>query len=128
MFWFNAITMLDIPKNSKVAIVGSRGFNDYELLSERLKNHAGNISEIISGGAKGADSLAEMFADEYGVKKTIFKAEWDKFGRSAGIIRNKDIVKNCDVLIAFWDGKSKGTKNSIDLAISQNKKVTILMV
>ena len=128
MFWFNAITMLDIPKNSKVAIVGSRGFNDYELLSERLKNHAGNISEIISGGAKGADSLAEMFADEYGIKKTIFKAEWDKFGRSAGIIRNKDIVKNCDVLIAFWDGKSKGTKNSIDLAISQNKKVTILMV
>lgn len=128
MFWFNAVTMLDIPKNSKVAIVGSRGFNDYELLRERLKNHAGNISEIISGGAKGADSLAEMFADEYGIKKTIFKAEWSKFGRSAGIIRNKDIVKNCDVLIAFWDGKSKGTKNSIDLAISQNKKVTILKV
>ena len=128
MFWLNAITMLDIPKNSKVAIVGSRNFDDYELLSERLKNYVGNISEIISGGAKGADSLAEMFADEYGIKKTIFKAEWDKFGRSAGIIRNKDIVKNCDVLIAFWDGKSKGTKNSIDLATIQNKKVTILMV
>lgn len=79
--------MVDIPNNSKVAIVGSRNFNDYDLLNERLKTYVDNISEIISGGAKGTDSLAEGFADEYNIKKTIFKAEWDKFGRSAGIIR-----------------------------------------
>ena len=60
--------------------------------------------------------MAELYAREKGIKLTIFPADWEKYGKSAGMIRNKDIINNCDVCVAFWDGISKGTKNSISLA------------
>jgi hypothetical protein len=128
MYWMNDLTRLMFGQNSKVAIIGSRSFNDYELLKQHLSSKAPLMSEIISGGARGTDSLAERFADEYSIKKVIFQAEWNEFGRAAGMIRNKDIIKRCDVLIAFWDGESRGTKYSIDLARKQNKIVHIVMV
>lgn len=108
----------------KYAIVGSRGFLEYKIM-EKFLNKFGDIDEIISGGAKGADSMAELYAREKGIKLTIFPADWEKYGKSAGMIRNKDIINNCDVCVAFWDGISKGTKNSISLAQKQNKMVYI---
>lgn len=111
-----------------VAIVGSRTFNDYELVISEILKLEVPLEEIkiISGGAKGADTLGEKFADENLCEKLIIKPDWERFGRAAGMIRNKDIVECSDVVIAFWDGQSKGTKNSIDLAKKMNKKLIIV--
>ena len=97
-----------------IAVVGGRGFNDYDSLAEELKQHVPFI--LVSGGAKGADSLAEKFADTHGLHKSIFLADWNKYGKRAGYLRNVTIVEKADLVIAFWDGKSKGTKLTIDLA------------
>lgn len=107
----------------KVAVIGSRSFHNYEMLKNVLSKY--HISLIISGGAKGADSLAETYARENDIETLIFKPDWDKHGKSAGYIRNIDIIENSDLVIAFWDGKSKGTKHSIDLAKKGNKKIII---
>jgi len=98
----------------KLAIVGGRDFCDQVLFDEAMKNF--NPKEIISGGATGADSMAVEFAVKNGVKLTVFQPDWKTHGRVAGPIRNKLIIESADALLAFWDGKSKGTKNSIDLA------------
>jgi len=107
----------------KLAIVGSRTFNDYDVLEMFIQDTVGisNLTMIVSGGAKGADTLAEKFAKDYNIPIKIFRPNW-KLGKSAGYLRNKDIVDECDILIAFWDGKSKGTKHSINLAQDSNKE------
>jgi len=108
----------------KIAVVGSRKFNDYDFLKEKLNEY--QIDVIVSGGAMGADLLAERYARENQIETLIFPAEWDIHGRSAGPIRNKLIVENCDYLIAFWNGKSRGTKFSIDYAAALGKKAVII--
>lgn len=97
--------------------------NNYELLCRVLDGL--QITEIISGGAKGADSLAERYAKERGHKITVYPADWETYGRSAGAIRNELIVLNCDQVIAFWDGKSPGTKITIRLARKYNRPTMI---
>ena len=114
----------------KVAVVGSRGFNDYARLCKKLDYvtaEFGKIEKIISGGAKGADSLAARYADEKNIDKEIFYPEWDKYGKSAGMIRNELIIKDADIVVAMWDGVSKGTKNSISLAVQQKKRLIVDM-
>jgi len=113
----------------KVAIVGSRGFSDYEMLKSEIsqKIDISRISEVISGGAIGADYLAEKFAHEFNIKMTVFRPNWS-LGKGAGILRNKTIVETADVVFAFWDGESKGTKSSILLGDSLGKKVFVLTV
>jgi len=108
----------------KVAVIGSRNFNDYKLLSETL-DIINDIDLIVSGGAKGADSLAEEYAFNNNIDTLVFKPDWKKYGRGAGIIRNKTIIENSDIVVAFWDSKSRGTKNSIDTARKLGKKVII---
>lgn len=107
----------------KVAIVGSRDFNDYSQLHYMMRKlcEMFPITEIISGGARGADSLAELFAKNYDLPTTIIKPDWNKFGKSAGMIRNGEIIKAADFVVAFWDGRSRGTKNSIDRALAAKK-------
>ena len=83
------------------------------------------IDTIISGGAKGADKLAEKYALERGIPVTVHEPDWDLHGRSAGYIRNKLIVQDADEIIAFWDRHSKGTKHTIDIAEKANKPVHI---
>lgn len=122
----------------RVIIAGSRGFDNYKSLrlkcykvfSELSKNNIlSNIVmkdipniEIISGTAKGADKLGEQFASDWGIKVKRFPADWNVYGKSAGYIRNEQMAKyamsdnSYGVLIAFWDGESKGTKHMIDLA------------
>ena len=114
----------------KLAIVGSKTFTNYDYLVQSIKDNFNilEITEIISGGAEGADTLAERFAEENKIKITVFEAEWTKYGRPAGMIRNKDIIKNCDYVIAFWDGKSPGTKDSINLSIQKKKFCKIIYV
>lgn len=104
----------------KVGVIGSRNFNDYNLLKSVLDDL--DISVIISGGAKGADSLAELWASDNNVKTEIYKPNWS-LGRRAAAIRNIEIVKNSELIVAFWDGKSSGTKMTLDIAKSKNKKI-----
>lgn len=113
----------------KVAIIGSREFNDFNLLErEIIKNiPIREIETIISGGAAGADTLAEKFADKWKIQKTIYLPDWNKHGKKAAFIRNNDIIRNADFVIAFWDGRSKGTKHSIDLSFKTfNKPIVIV--
>jgi len=115
----------------KVGIIGSRGFNNYELVKEVMGDYLNRDNElncelVVSGGAKGADTLGEQWAKENNIPTLIFKPEWDKYGKSAGFRRNQDIVKNCDMVVAFWDGVSKGSKSSIDLCVKLGILVRIV--
>ena len=109
---------------NKYAIVGGRDFNDYQSLKNVMAVQEG-VNLIVSGGAKGADSLAERFAKENSIPFKVFHAEWDVYGKSAGYKRNLQIINECDVVIAFWDGCSKGTKHSIDIARSLGKSLQV---
>ena len=118
-------------ENFKVIIAGSRGFSNYKLLKEkcneyiREKRKEYNII-IISGGARGADTLGEKYAQDEGFSLEVFPANWNKFGKSAGFIRNEQMAEVADALIAFWDGKSHGTKHMIE--IMENKKLLVRVV
>lgn len=111
----------------KAAIVGSRDFDDYNYLHWVLDKIRAmfSIDGFVSGGAKGADRLAEVYADSFEIPIEIIKPKWEKFGRSAGMIRNGEIIKAADIVIAFWDGESKGTKNSIDRALKAKKRLFV---
>jgi len=108
----------------KAAVIGSRSFNDYEKLKETLGFF--DITKIISGGAGGADTLAEKYADENDIEKEIHIAQWGLFGKKAGPLRNTTIVENSDIVILFWDGKSKGTRDSLSKA-NKMKKTTLIV-
>jgi hypothetical protein len=112
----------------KIIIAGSRNFNDYNLLKSSCDNLLTQFTniEIVSGTARGADKLGERYARERGYDIKQFPANWDKFGKSAGYIRNDEMAQYADMLIAFWDGTSKGTKHMIDLANKRGIKVEIV--
>ena len=110
----------------KTIIAGGRNFNDYKLLVRECRKRLFEISEIVSGCANGADKLGEKFANDYDVPIKKFPADWNKFGKSAGYIRNEEMAKYADALIAFWDGQSKGTKHMIDLAHKHKLNVTVI--
>lgn len=103
-----------------VIIAGGRDFKDYELLKEKVDFYLTNIPEeciqIISGMASGADTLGYKYAVERGYPCIQFPAKWDIHGKAAGHIRNEEMSRHADTLIAFWDGKSRGTKDMIDIA------------
>src|SRR5688572_22124212 len=110
----------------KLAIVGSRSFNNYALLFCTISANYADTAEIISGGAYGADKLAERYACEHSIKLMIILPNWQEYGRAAGPIRNKLIIEQCDEVLAFWDGVSSGTKNSIDIAAKLGKPCRIV--
>jgi hypothetical protein len=100
-------------------IAGSRDFAHYDYMEralEEVDKYAWNITEVVSGGAPGADSCGEAWANDNEVRLTRMPAEWNKYGKSAGYRRNYDMANYAEALIAFWDGKSKGTKHMIDIA------------
>jgi len=110
----------------KLLIAGSRNFcseENYNLLCSEVEKL--EFSSIISGGAKGADTLAERYAFERNIPIEIIKPEWEKFGKKAGFIRNELMWEMCDFGIVFWDGRSKGTKHSLDLSRDYNKKLIV---
>ena len=110
----------------KLIIAGSRTFYNYELLKETLQKLNLHISEIVCGEAAGADSLGRKYGEENFIPITSFPANWDKYGRKAGIIRNHQMGDYADYLIAFWDGKSKGTLDMINYMQQLGKHGTII--
>jgi len=127
----------------RVIIAGSREFNNYELLKKEglrifkeLKSEGFNtsrlVTEIVSGGARGADTLGEKFASTYGLGIKRFIPDWDGLGKRAGFVRNAEMAVyakedlELGVLIACWDGISKGTKSMIDLANKYGLRVFII--
>lgn len=113
----------------RVIIAGSRDFNDFDLLKQRMDKLLSNITDdiaIVSGMARGADSLGVRYAALKGYALHSFPADWDKYGKSAGYKRNEEMARNADALVAFWDGKSKGTKHMIDIARLHGLKVRVI--
>lgn len=115
----------------KLAIIGSRGFTDYEWLERVVSAHFNDeygrsITEIISGGAAGADSQGARFAREHNLKLTEHLPNWNLYGKRAGFVRNELIIKDADMVLAFWDGLSKGTGNSLSIA-KRLKKTTLIV-
>lgn len=112
-----------------MAIVGSRDYPNLEQVREyvramrRVQDKTGRPMRVVSGGARGVDATAEETACEVGLEVTVFLADWDRYGKSAGYRRNKLIVEQADYIVAFWDGESKGTKHTIDLALADGKQV-----
>ena len=104
----------------KTIIAGSRTITDFELLEQAIETCGFEISTVISGCAKGLDRLGEFWAEKYEIPILKFPADWVKYGRGAGPVRNKEMAKNADACIVLWDGKSKGAKNMIDLARKNN--------
>lgn len=109
----------------RVAIVGSRDWKREDDVIRCIFNLPDD-TVIISGGARGVDSMAEKWAKFRGLKVQIFQPNWGKYGKQAGMIRNSEIVANCDRLIAFHCNNSKGTQNSIDKARKAGKPVEII--
>lgn len=106
----------------RVAVVGSRNLTVKDLgvyLPE-------DVTEIVSGGAKGIDSCAREYALAHGIKLTEFLPEYSRYGRSAPIRRNITIIENADLVLAFWDGSSRGTKFVIDECKKRGIPVKIL--
>ena len=111
---------------SKTIVAGGR---TYQLSEEDYKilDNAG-ISEIVCGGAKGADQCGKEWAKTYEVPVKMFPADWNTHGKAAGPIRNKQMAEYADSLIAFWDGKSRGTKNMIETAKKLKLNVEVVMI
>jgi hypothetical protein len=109
----------------RLAIIGSRVFTDYGYLESKLEGMEKIVTCVVSGGAMGADFLGEKWAKSKGIETKIIYPDWKKWGKRAGFLRNEDIIKESDVVVAFWDGESKGTKNSIIIAESSNKEVIV---
>ena len=117
----------------KLIIAGTRSFNDYEMLRntvfaallEQARWTYGFSAEIVSGGAPGADTLAVRYATEANMPFKVFPADWKKYGRSAGPRRNRQMAEYGDAAIVFWDGKSRGTRYTIDCAKRMGVKTII---
>ena len=112
---------------TKIAVVGSRDFDDYTLFESVMDDFLRDKGQVlfVSGGANGADKLAEEYAKVHDIEIIIYKAEWKRYGRGAGFVRNKKIWDESDMGIAFWDGKSKGTQHSFKLAEKMGKALVI---
>lgn len=110
----------------KTIVAGPRDCNDRELVFNALTFAGEYITEVVSGGAKGVDTLGELWAAENGVPVKRFPADWDYHGRKAGPIRNRQMAEYADALIAFWDDESKGTGNMIKQARGMGLQVVVL--
>ena len=112
-------------------VAGSRGFNNYELLKRKCDSLLSQKQQthsifIVSGTARGADRLGERYAAERGYRVERFPADWDRDGIAAGPIRNSQMAAHADALVAFWDGKSRGTRDMIEKAKEHNLPVRIV--
>ena len=127
----------------KIIIAGSRNILDYEVIKKAVKDSNFEITEVVSGTAKGVDSLGEKYASDNNIDCSRFEAKWKdinvkgavvrknrygSYNAKAGLSRNEDMGEYADALIAIWDGKSSGTRHMINYMKSLNKKVFVYKV
>lgn len=112
----------------KVIVAGSRWFENYSMLEKVLDETLSDVEklQIVSGTAKGADRLGERYALKRKIPIKRFPADWNTYGKSAGYRRNADMAKYGDMLIAFWDGESKGTEHMINLAKREGIRILVV--
>lgn len=119
----------------RLAVVGYRGFHDYEwarkeinTLLEEERKEGETLECIVSGGAKGADTLAERYAEEHCIKMEVYSPDWKKLGKAAGLIRNTDIVERATHVLAFLSEKSRGTPDTIKKAKALGRYVRVVNI
>lgn len=113
----------------RVIIAGGRDFDNYDLLKRKMDHLLSETVEpiqVVCGQARGADSLGQLYAKDRGYEVRYYPANWDYYGKKAGMLRNEQMAQNADALVAFWDGKSRGTKNMIENAEKYNLKIRII--
>lgn len=123
--------MVDAGVQRRVAIIGSRDYPDakrvvFQYVWDMWEQGDGSPPIIISGGARGVDRIAEEAALRRGLDCVVFPANWEEYGKSAGYLRNAEIVDSADRVVAFWDGESKGTKHTINLALAKKKNLEVI--
>lgn len=117
----------------KLIIAGTRSFNDYQLLENSIIpmflhiSHLEDIEEVVSGCCSGADQLGEKWGKALYKKITRFPADWKKYGKAAGPIRNRQMAEYADQAIVFWDGSSKGALNMIQTMRELGKPVYVVI-
>lgn len=120
----------NMRKPNRIIVAGSRGFDDYGLLDHKLTHLFQRLSPadtvVISGTARGADSMAEHWAGQHKFDVLHFPAQWNVHGRRAGYVRNEQMLEMATGLVAFWDGQSRGTAHMIDIAKRAGLKVIVV--
>ena len=117
----------------RIVIAGNREYNNYTQAKEELEACLLEIQNeydiiVLSGGCRGADLIGERYAREKGYKVEKYPADWQKYGRSAGPKRNEEMAKISDLVICFWDGKSRGTKSMIGYAKKYNTPIKVIQI
>lgn len=107
----------------RTIIAGSRGINDFDLVIQVIASSSIDVTEVVSGGARGVDQLGERFANAKKLPLVRFIPDWEKFGKGAGFRRNEIMAQYAEALIAVWDGKSRGTKHMVDTMRTLGKPV-----
>ncbi len=115
-----------------LGIAGSRKYFDYsefeQIVTNLINIQGWSVENIVSGGAQGTDKMAERYSKDHNINMVVLSPEWNKYGKSAGYITNKDIVKLSDVVIAFPAPDSKGTRHTISFAQQMNKPVHVFEI
>lgn len=125
-YWYCAVGC-----EMKAIIAGSRDFHDYDFMEAKLVGmflSTDYPTQIISGTARGADRLGEQFAKSFDIELVLVEANWKTEGKKAGVLRNIRMAEKADILLAFWDGKSKGTRHMINTALEKNLEVHVWVV
>jgi hypothetical protein len=112
----------------KVIVAGSRTICDYHIVNTAIWASGFKITEVVSGGARGVDTLGERWAKLNRIPVRRFLAEWEKFGRSAGPRRNEQMAYYGDALILIWDGKSAGSRNMLNIARARRLKIAAFVL
>lgn len=118
-------------KQFKIVVAGGREFTDFDKLTYvmdklLINKRTDHKIIIVCGGARGADALGKQYAELRGYDVLLMKADWDKFGKSAGYRRNDDMAKVSQATVAFWDGKSRGTSHMIDLTKKYKRQLRVV--
>lgn len=110
----------------KTIIAGSRDLLDYNVVAETIRDRLPwKITHVVSGRARGADTLGEQWAESNEIPLSYYPANWDKYGKRAGYVRNLEMAQNAEALLAFWDGESPGTKMMIRIAKEHGLQVFV---
>jgi len=109
----------------RTIIAGSRNITNYALVVMAVANSGFNITVVLCGDARGVDMLGEEWAKDHNVPVEHYPADWSRYGKRAGYIRNEEMGANAEALVAVWDGTSRGTEHMINIAREKDLKVYI---